>query len=53
MTDNTTIENTSDVMALRPRKRPVRSFFDYFGGKTLRLNNDLGAMAIFFFDRFS
>jgi phospholipid/cholesterol/gamma-HCH transport system permease protein len=30
----------------------MRSFFDFFGGKTLRLNNDLGAMAIFFFRSF-
>jgi phospholipid/cholesterol/gamma-HCH transport system permease protein len=30
----------------------LKSFFDFFGGKTIRLNNDLGAMAIFFFRSF-
>jgi len=52
MADDTTIETTHGETALRPRKRPMRSFFDYFGGKTFRLNNDLGAMAIFFFRSF-
>ena len=52
MADNTTFEATGEMMALRPRKRPVKSFFDYFGGRTLRLNSDLGAMAIFFFRSF-
>ena len=52
MADDTEIETTNGEIALRPRKRPMRSFFDYFGGKTLRLNNDLGALAIFFFRSF-
>ncbi|MBW2705108.1 MAG: ABC transporter permease [Deltaproteobacteria bacterium] len=30
----------------------MKSFFDFFGGRALRLNNDLGAMAIFFFRSF-
>jgi phospholipid/cholesterol/gamma-HCH transport system permease protein len=30
----------------------MKSFFDFFGGKTLRLNADLGAMGIFFFRSF-
>jgi phospholipid/cholesterol/gamma-HCH transport system permease protein len=30
----------------------LKSFFNFFGGKTLRLNNDLGAMSIFFFRSF-
>jgi phospholipid/cholesterol/gamma-HCH transport system permease protein len=30
----------------------MRSFFDFFGGKTLRLNNDMGALGIFFFRSF-
>jgi len=30
----------------------MKSFFDFFGGGALRLNNDLGAMGIFFFRSF-
>jgi len=52
MADDTTVETAKGEIALRPQKRPMRSFFDYFGGKTLRLNNDLGALAIFFFRSF-
>jgi len=48
----TTVESTNGGGALRPRKRPMRPFFDFFGGRTLRLNNDLGAMGIFFFRSF-
>jgi len=52
MTDNSTVESTTETAALTPKKRPLQSFFDFFGGKALRLNNDLGAMAIFFFRSF-
>jgi len=52
MVENTTVETTSEGMVLKPRKSPMRSFFDFFGGKALRLNNDLGAMAVFFFRSF-
>ena len=52
MAENKTIENPGEVITQRPRRRPAKSFFDYFGGKALRLNNDLGAMAIFFFRSF-
>lgn len=52
MADNSTVEGTSETAALVPKKRPLKSFFDFFGGKALRLNNDLGAMAIFFFRSF-
>ncbi|MEE4111498.1 MAG: ABC transporter permease [Desulfobacteraceae bacterium] len=52
MATDTTVETTKGEKALRPRKRPIKSFFDFFGGKTLRLNNDLGALAIFFFRSF-
>jgi len=52
MTNRSTSENTTSVAVLAPRKDPMRSFFNFFGVKTLRLNNDLGAMAIFFFRSF-
>ena len=52
MADNPTVETTTENGALIPRKGALQSFFDFFGGKTLRLNNDLGAMAIFFFRSF-
>jgi phospholipid/cholesterol/gamma-HCH transport system permease protein len=52
MADHTTVNDSTDHIALSPTKGPLKSFFDFFGGKTLRLNNDLGAMAIFFFRSF-
>jgi len=52
MADNSTVESTTETAALIPKKSPLKSFFDFFGGKALRLNNDLGAMAIFFFRSF-
>jgi phospholipid/cholesterol/gamma-HCH transport system permease protein len=52
MADNTTVKDTTELIALGPTKGPLKSIFDFFGGKTLRLNNDLGAMAIFFFRSF-
>ena len=52
MADNSMVESTSETAALVPKKKPLKSFFDFFGGKALRLNNDLGAMAIFFFRSF-
>jgi phospholipid/cholesterol/gamma-HCH transport system permease protein len=52
MANNTTVQTTDESIVPGPQKRPMRSFFDFFGGKTLRLNNDLGAMAIFFFRSF-
>jgi len=52
MADNSTVESTSETAALAPKKTPLKSFFDFFGGKALRLNNDLGALAIFFFRSF-
>ncbi len=52
MADNTAFETTAEEMALRPSKGLARPLFDYFGGKALRLNSDLGAMAIFFFRSF-
>jgi phospholipid/cholesterol/gamma-HCH transport system permease protein len=52
MTDNSTVETTTEGAAPGPQKRPLKSFFDYFGGPALRLNNSLGAIAIFFFRSF-
>ena len=52
MADNPNVETTAESAAIKPKKGVLKSFFDFFGGKTLRLNNDLGAMAIFFFRSF-
>ena len=51
MADNSTVDTAADA-ALRPEKQPLKSFFDLFGGRALRLNNDLGALGIFFFRSF-
>ena len=52
MADNSTVEVAAEGIEQSPKKGVVRAFFDFFGFKTLRLNNDLGAMAIFFFRSF-
>ena len=52
MADISTSQNPTGGAVLTPRKEPMRSFFDFFGGKTLRLNNDMGALGIFFFRSF-
>jgi phospholipid/cholesterol/gamma-HCH transport system permease protein len=52
MADNTTVADTTEQISLSPTEGPLKSFFNFFGGKTLRLNNDLGAMNIFFFRSF-
>jgi phospholipid/cholesterol/gamma-HCH transport system permease protein len=52
MADNSSTETTSENLVLKPKKGALNSIFEFFGGKTLRLNNDLGAMAIFFFRSF-
>ena len=52
MADNTTVETTTQGAAPGPPKQPLKSFFDSFGGPALRLNNSLGAIAIFFFRSF-
>ena len=52
MADNTIVKNTTEGIALSPTKGLLKSFFDFFGDKTLRLNNDIGAMGIFFFRSF-
>ncbi len=53
MAEDSTVEETTGDEALKPAKKGVlTSFFDFFGGPALRLNNGLGAMAIFFFRSF-
>ena len=52
MADNTTVADTTEQISVSPTEGPLKSFFNFFGGKTLRLNNDLGAMNIFFFRSF-
>ena len=52
MAENSTFPKTTGAEVQVPRKAPLKSFFDLFGSKTLKLNNDLGAMAIFFFRSF-
>jgi phospholipid/cholesterol/gamma-HCH transport system permease protein len=48
MADNSTVESATELADVKPSNGFLKSFFDFFGGKALRLNNDLGAMAIFF-----
>jgi phospholipid/cholesterol/gamma-HCH transport system permease protein len=52
MEENSTVQNATEAGTVKPGKGFVQSFFDFFGSKTLRLNNDLGAMGIFFFRSF-
>ena len=52
MAENSTVESTTESVAPKPSNGFLKSFFDFFGGKALRLNNDMGAMAIFFFRSF-
>jgi phospholipid/cholesterol/gamma-HCH transport system permease protein len=52
MAENSTVETATEPAAAPPSKGFMKSFFDFFGGKALRLNNDLGAMGIFFFRSF-
>ena len=52
MADNSTDNSTTVMQAVKPEKGLLKSVFNFFGDKTLRLNNDIGAMAIFFFRSF-
>ncbi len=52
MADNSSVENSTAMQAVEPQKGLIKSFFDFFGGKTLGLNNEIGAMTIFFFRSF-
>ena len=52
MADDPNVQDTAITEAEGRRKVSGISFFDFFGRKALSLNNDLGAMAIFFFRSF-
>ncbi len=53
MAEDTTVQEATGDEALKPDEKGVlTSFFDFFGSPALRLNNSLGAMAIFFFRSF-
>ena len=52
MAEHSTFQNEAGTEVPVPRKGPLKAFFDFFGNRTLRLNNELGAMAIFFFRSF-
>jgi len=52
MADESTVQDPADVDILQRPKRSWTSFFDFFGSRTLSLNNNLGALAIFFFRSF-
>ena len=52
MAENSTFQNRAGTEVPVPHKAPLKAFFDFFGNRTLRLNNELGAMAIFFFRSF-
>ena len=52
MADNSTGETSPQTATISPKKGALFSFFDLFGGRALGLNNDLGAIAVFFFRSF-
>ena len=52
MAHGTTVTDTTEGITLSPKKGLLKAIFDFFGRKTLRLNNDLGALGIFFFRSF-
>ena len=44
MADISASQDTTGAAVVPPRKGPLKSFFNFFGGKTLTLNNNLGAL---------
>jgi len=52
MSDESTVKDSDAPQFFEKRKPLWIAFFDYFGNRTLSLNNNLGAMAIFFFRSF-
>ena len=52
MADNSTVETSPERATLTSKNGFMKAFLDFFGGKTLMLNNSLGAIAIFFFRSF-
>lgn len=52
MADESTVQDAAEGEILQRPKRSWTSFFDFFGSRALKLNNSLGALAIFFFRSF-
>jgi phospholipid/cholesterol/gamma-HCH transport system permease protein len=52
MAENSPGQNTDATPTAESTKKAWVSFFDFFGRKTISLNNNLGAMAIFFLRAF-
>ena len=52
MAEDTTVQEATGDDTLKPTKGAWSSFFSFFGSRTLSLNNNLGALAIFFFRSF-
>ena len=52
MASDSSAQDTAEISATEPSVGKITSFFNLFGSRTLRLNNNLGAMAIFFFRSF-
>jgi phospholipid/cholesterol/gamma-HCH transport system permease protein len=52
MAQESTVQDSTAAQILEKRKPFWVAFFDYFGKGSLQLNNNLGAMAIFFFRSF-
>jgi phospholipid/cholesterol/gamma-HCH transport system permease protein len=52
MADNSTVDDTTVTQTVKPEKGLLKSVFNFFGGKAISLNNDMGALAIFFFRSF-
>ncbi len=52
MASDSSAQDPAEISATEPSVGKLTSFFNLFGSRTLRLNNNLGAMAIFFFRSF-
>ncbi len=52
MASDSSAQDTAEISATEPSVGKITSFFNLFGSRTLSLNNNLGAMAIFFFRSF-
>jgi ABC-type transporter Mla maintaining outer membrane lipid asymmetry permease subunit MlaE len=52
MTENSTEQNSSDAIAVEKPGNPFTWIFHPFGARAMRLNGNLGAIAIFFLRAF-
>jgi phospholipid/cholesterol/gamma-HCH transport system permease protein len=52
MAENATEQNSAETMEIEKPGNPLTWFFHPFGAKTLRINGNLGAIAIFLFRSF-